>query len=308
VNTLLEIAFRDESTFRRFVEEQVRRGRVVAQTEQSFELYATVVLRLTARDRSLDIGATVVNPVIPTQDGRAVGLEIELSRAEWTGLEWLLNVLMRERLDTVHDGRDPGEDTLVPNADVSRPGRVDDTLAREVLADSSYGSHQTGFEDFENLSLDDGAPSLPGSLIASLESAPDQSSGWRDNSNPWLDDSRYGFGRGADTSPSAAVVPPSSAASVDDRAFDSDRPIVDPMRARADSVGDYRTENPRRAQAAEEHFESARQALRRGDIAQARSSASLAIANNPTEPEYTDLLELIERRLMDRSVPGTPGS
>lgn len=297
---LLEISFRDETTFRRFVEEQVRRGRVVAPTEARFELYASVTLRVTAGERSLDVSATVVNPVIPTVDGAAVGLEVELTRAEWTGLEWLLNVLMRERIASATREPDPG-DSLEPDPDGSRAGRLDDTLAREVLADSRWGSRDDdiGHLDTVSMSIDD--TSVPGSLIASLDAAPDDSMSGGVRGNAWLDDSRYGFDRADEAASSSSDGLSSS------DTFESRGPIANPLRANTDVSGRYRTTHPDRAEAAEAHFQAARLALRRGDIEAARSSASLAIANNPTESEYADLLGMIERQLMDRSLPGTSG-
>lgn len=323
----IEIGIDEASEFRSLISDQLKKGLLRVPTEETFELYDDVKLRITVEGRSLDVAATVVNPAIPVGNGVfEAGLEVRLTRAEWTGLEWLLNILVRKELarkkqaaqarkqkvSSATTSAESEQETPVA-VEAARVSQSFKPIGNKVEEPSSeeeaFGRPTTAMFSGEHLAV-------PGEVEPEVIDYPDyeeESEEVSEETGPsqrFVEDttgSRKLDGT-ADASQTIDAMPFSrvdsavgSEVPLDDESSDGTipipKPLANPRMASSKEASDYRAANPEKASRAEEYFLQALQSLRMDRLNQARTSISLAIAYNPTEQEYRELLAVIDTQM-----------
>lgn len=106
MSSTIEYVVLAEGELRRLVRTHLSGGVVLVPSRRLFDVFDGVVVRVTASHRSLDLDAVVAIPRVVDRGRDCVGVHLSIDRAQWAGLEWLLNSLVRERIEQVRRGDD----------------------------------------------------------------------------------------------------------------------------------------------------------------------------------------------------------
>lgn len=110
MSSVIEYVVLAEGELRRLVRTHLSGGVVLVPSRHLFEVFDGIVVRVTASHRSLDLDAVVAIPRVVDRGRDCVGVHLRVERAQWAGLEWLLNALVRERIEQARRG-----DTALPD-------------------------------------------------------------------------------------------------------------------------------------------------------------------------------------------------
>lgn len=130
MSSVIEYVVLAESELRRLVRTHLAGGVVLVPSRQQLEVFDGTVVRVTASHRSLDLDAVVAIPRVVDRGRDCVGVHLRVERAQWAGLEWLLNALVRERIEQAQRG----DDVLPDRVGTGEFIAIDDSGDAAVLA------------------------------------------------------------------------------------------------------------------------------------------------------------------------------